>query len=157
MKSKYTNLLVLSAQGSHYTLKKLIQPLSQRSYPTLTNYSNIYLPTYRLPTLYLLLDMLANDMKNQNRLENYIHLHSIVQNFCVDMANEPHTLNLLRKTYENFDLIMTELYHFDTFFALAARFKAPIVGISFQPLQPIYNWITSNPWSFSYVPHLYLS
>ncbi|XP_065217122.1 UDP-glycosyltransferase UGT4-like [Planococcus citri] len=102
-------------------------------------------------------NMPADTLKKQTRLENYVYLHSIVQNFSIDMANEPHTRNLLRENNgEKFDLIMAEVYHFDTFFALGARFNAPIIGISFQPLQPVYNWILKNPWSFSHVPHLYL-
>ena len=95
-------------------------------------------------------------MKNQNRLENYIHIIGAVQNYSILMANEPRTKDLIHfKNDEKFDLILIELYHFDTYFALSARFNAPIIGISFQTLNPIYNWILKNPWSFANVPHLY--
>lgn len=62
---------------------------------------------------------------------------------------------LLRSDSTKFDLIMMELYHFDTYFALGGHFKAPIIGLSFQPLVPVYNWILKNPWNFATTPHLY--
>lgn len=95
------------------------------------------------------------DLRRQYRLENYVYLHDIVQDFAVLMVNETHTRNLLQSG-EKFDLIMVELYHFDTFFALAGPSNAPIIGLSFQPLQPVYHWVLKNPWTFSYIPHLYL-
>lgn len=95
------------------------------------------------------------NLRKQNRIENYIYLHNIIQNFTIYMVNEPYTRQLIQSK-EKFDLIMIELYHFDGFFLLADALNAPIIGLSFQPLQPVYNWVMKNPWTFSYIPHLYL-
>lgn len=94
-------------------------------------------------------------MREQSRIENYIRVHEHVQTFSKHLINETHT-RILLQSESTFDLIMSELYFIDTFFALGGHFNAPIIGLSFQSLQPIYSWIMKNPWSFSYIPHLYL-
>ncbi|XP_065221896.1 UDP-glycosyltransferase UGT4-like [Planococcus citri] len=90
------------------------------------------------------------------RVENYIQMHNIASDVAVGNKDDPNTRFIFQSKSNSFDIVMTQLYHMDSCFALAGHFHAPIIGLSFQSMVPVYNWILKNPMQFSYIPHLYL-
>lgn len=94
-------------------------------------------------------------MRQLNRYQNWMFFHNVIHEYAYNLSRQNVFQNLVRSKDTRFDLIFTELYHLDGFFALADRFDCPIIGITFQPLLTIYHWLLKNPISLSYIPHSY--
>ncbi len=62
----------------------------------------------------------------------------------------------LIKSSVKFDLVITEFFYVDVFFAFGYKFDAPIIALSPQDLLPYYSWISGNPFPSSYVPSIFL-
>lgn len=80
----------------------------------------------------------------------------MVADYFASVFEDARLANLLNGENTHFDLVFAELYHGDVAFALASKFNASLIGLSFQPLQPVYAWLLKTPITFSYIPHLYL-
>lgn len=96
------------------------------------------------------------NLRKQSRIYNWIYVHNELQNYFTQLISDNQLQELLSNKDTQFDLIFIELYHVDGVFALSHRFNCPIIGLSFQPVLPIYNWLIGNPTTFSYIPHVYL-
>lgn len=96
------------------------------------------------------------NLRKQSRIYNWIYVHNEIQNYFTQLISYNKVQELLNSKDTQFDLIFIELYHGDGAFALSHRFNCPIIGLSFQPILPIYNWLIGNPTTFSYIPHIYL-
>lgn len=94
-------------------------------------------------------------MRQQNRLENLI--------FCIDQLHDynEHLLQqpefqMVIKSNDSYDLVMTELFFIDVYFSFGYRFNAPIIGLSAQNLISYYSWVIGNPFPSSHTPNIYL-
>ncbi|KAJ9582124.1 hypothetical protein L9F63_003538, partial [Diploptera punctata] len=96
---------------------------------------------------------LKNSTGSINPVTNVFQLNNFGMLTCEFMLNQTRVKNLIRSN-ETFDIVISDLFHNDCFFAFGHKFKATIIGFSTCVLLPWANERIGNPDNPSYIPNL---
>lgn len=92
----------------------------------------------------------------KNPIVNIIRLAKFGVHTCETVLSHPLMKKLIRSD-EEFDVVLTEVFHTDCFLPFAYKFKAISIAVSSSVLMPWANDRFGNPDNPSYIPHVFTS